>query len=217
MAIKRQLLVVDDEANIVDYLKQLLEDEGYPTLSACSGQEALNIIKHESINILITDIRMPKMDGIELINKVSRIEKNIQAIVLTGHGDIDTAIEIMKTGALNYLRKPINFEELLVTIEKGLAIIELREKLKNKTDKLTQSNKKLKKALSEIKQLGRLLPICASCKKIRDDKGYWNQIEAYIQANTNTVFSHGICPECCEELYGEEDWFHELKNEDDTF
>ncbi len=211
MTIKRQLLVVDDEEDIVHYLKQLLEDEGYPTFTARSGQEALKIVKRESIAILITDIRMPKMDGIKLINKISSTQKKMQTIVLTGHGDIDTAIEAMKTGTLNYLRKPINFEELLITIEKGLGIIELHEKLKNKTAKLTESNKKLKKALSEIKQLGSLLPICASCKKIRDDKGYWNQIEVYIQTHTNTLFSHGLCPDCGEKLYGEEDWFHKIE------
>jgi DNA-binding NtrC family response regulator len=203
----RQILVVDDEPDIVLYLKQLLEDDGFPTLTAFSGKDALKTVKNESVDILITDIRMPEMDGIELINKILNMEKKIQIIILTGHSDIDTAIEAMKKGALNYLRKPVNFEELLITIRKGLAITELQENLEIKTDKLIESNKEVKKALSEVKQLSSFLPICASCKKIRDDKGYWNQIEAYISTHTNALFSHGICPECSEKLYGDVVWF----------
>ncbi|SLM27816.1 hypothetical protein MTBBW1_1140006 [Desulfamplus magnetovallimortis] len=69
--------------------------------------------------------------------------------------------------------------------------------------------KELKRALAEIKQLSGLLPICASCKKIRDDKGYWNRIEAYIQERSNAKFTHGICPDCMDQLYGNEEWYSE--------
>lgn len=211
MAKKRKLLLVDDEVDIIIFLKQLLKDEGYSSVTANSGQEALQIVKNEPIDILITDIRMPEMDGIELIDKVSKIDKNIHTIMLTGHGDIDTAIQAMKTGSLNYLRKPVNFEELLITIRQGLAISVLRENLEDRTNDLIKSNNELKKTLSEVKLLKSFLPICASCKKIRDDEGYWNRIEKYIENHTDTKFSHGICPECSEKLYGDEDWFKEIK------
>jgi len=72
----------------------------------------------------------------------------------------------------------------------------------------------LKEKESEIKQLRGLLPICANCKKIRDDKGYWNQIEGYIQKHSDAQFSHGMCPECSDELYGKEDWYIEMKKEE---
>ena len=72
----------------------------------------------------------------------------------------------------------------------------------------------LQKALGEIKQLSGLLPICAKCKKIRDDNGYWNQIEGYIQKHSDAQFSHGMCPECSDELYGKEDWYIEMKKEE---
>ncbi len=65
----------------------------------------------------------------------------------------------------------------------------------------------LKEALAQVKTLKGLLPICAACKKIRDDKGYWNQIEGYIQKHSDALFSHGLCPECADKLYGEEDWY----------
>ena len=71
----------------------------------------------------------------------------------------------------------------------------------------------LQEALNNIKTLRGMLPICASCKKIRDDKGYWNRIEGYIESRSEALFSHSICPECTEKLYGDEDWY-EKKDSD---
>ena len=70
---------------------------------------------------------------------------------------------------------------------------------------------KLKDALTKVKTLSGLLPICARCKKIRDDEGYWNQIESYIEIHTEAQFSHGICEECSDELYGKEAWYKKAK------
>ncbi len=72
---------------------------------------------------------------------------------------------------------------------------------------LQEKTTELKKAFLEIKQLKGILPICSGCKKIRDDKGYWNRIESYISTHTDAEFSHGLCPECLEKLYGKEDWY----------
>lgn len=73
--------------------------------------------------------------------------------------------------------------------------------------------KKLKRALDEINTLKGIVPICASCKKIRDDKGYWNQLETYIQKHSDASFSHGVCPECSDKLYGDKDWYIQMKIE----
>lgn len=88
---------------------------------------------------------------------------------------------------------------------------------RNVTDRVLAETEKekliqeLKLALSDIKTLRGLLPICSHCKKIRDDKGYWQQIEGYIQENSDAKFSHGICRECSDKLYGDEDWYIEMK------
>jgi len=92
-----------------------------------------------------------------------------------------------------------------------LALMRSSEEIKVKAINLESKNLELQMAVSEIKQLSGLLPICASCKKIRDDKGYWNQIESYIQQHSEAEFSHGMCPVCSDELYGEEDWYKEMK------
>ncbi len=90
----------------------------------------------------------------------------------------------------------------------------LEGKLKRAETDLRFEKQNLQKTLSEVKTLRGFLPICASCKKIRDDKGYWNQIEGYIQKHSEAQFSHGMCPECSYELYGKEDWYIEMKNEE---
>ena len=69
----------------------------------------------------------------------------------------------------------------------------------------------LQESLENVKTLNGLLPICAHCKKIRDDKGYWNQVERYIQKYSNAKFSHGMCPECSDDFYGEQDWYKKMK------
>lgn len=88
----------------------------------------------------------------------------------------------------------------------------LESELHQSKNSLHDSIQELEKALSEIKTLSGLLPICASCKKIRDDNGYWNQIESYIENHSQALFSHGICPECAEKLYKDAKWFQKLKN-----
>ncbi len=82
---------------------------------------------------------------------------------------------------------------------------------KKTEDALVMEKEKLEDATTQIKKLSGLLPICASCKKIRDDQGYWNKIESYIEKNSDAYFSHGLCPECSDKLYGKEDWYIKRK------
>ena len=97
---------------------------------------------------------------------------------------------------LNYhLRQENLHKELLESYA------EVDQKVKERTAELSLANSELQKALSEVKTLKGFLPICSSCKKIRDDKGYWNQIESYIEARSEAEFSHGICPDCQKKLY----------------
>jgi len=83
--------------------------------------------------------------------------------------------------------------------------------IKENEDTLEESIRNLEQAMSEIKTLKGLIPICSTCKKIRDDKGFWNNLEAHIQKHSHATFSHGICPDCADEMYGKEDWYNEVK------
>ena len=97
--------------------------------------------------------------------------------------------------------------ETVICISKNITKRKLAEiELQNKHDRLVT-------ALEEIKALSGLLPICASCKKIRDDKGYWNQLESYIEEHSEASFSHGLCPDCTENLYGNEKWKKKKKRQ----
>lgn len=90
------------------------------------------------------------------------------------------------------------------------------EMLKQKEMERERLIAELQGALAEVKTLSGLFPICASCKKIRDDKGYWNQIESYIQEHSEAKFSHGLCPECTDELYGHKEWYIKMKKKKGT-
>ncbi len=99
------------------------------------------------------------------------------------------------------------------TAVKEAEIYQLKNvELKQKMKEMSRLNSELQKAFDEIKTLKGIIPICSGCKKIRDDSGYWNRIESYIQKHSEAEFSHGMCPECLDEYYGKEDWYIELKN-----
>jgi response regulator RpfG family c-di-GMP phosphodiesterase len=102
----------------------------------------------------------------------------------------------LEIGADSYMTRPIANRELLARVQAMARIITAERE----RDRLIE---KLQKAAAEIKILSALLPICANCKKIRDDNGYWEQIETYISDHSNTLFSHSICPECMKKLYGD--------------
>ena len=132
---KAKLLVVDDEPSLLQLMTRRLERLSYLVCSAGSGPEALDILRREEIDVLITDFKMPGMDGCELITHAVKISPMLQSIVVTGYSDIKTAIRVMGAGAFNYLQKPIDFAELNVVIERGL---EKRQLLRDVQDKQRQ-------------------------------------------------------------------------------
>ncbi len=113
--------------------------------------------------------------------------------------------KIQKELELRVKERTLSLEQ--ATIELKEEINERKQAQKEKEIKIEQ----LQEALAEVKTLQGLLPICSSCKKVRDDSGYWQQIESYIGARSDAVFSHSICPECTEKLYGQEDWYYKIK------
>ena len=123
------ILLVDDEQEIVESLMDFFNFLPYNFHSACSGIKVLEMMEEKKFDILITDIRMPDINGIELMKRVSQIQPDCIFIVITGHGDINTAIEALKNGALNYIRKPINLDELKLAIEQGLNKLKLKRDL----------------------------------------------------------------------------------------
>lgn len=198
MEVKKQtILIVDDEPGNIEILSETLGDN-YEILFAVSGKEALEIAKHQIPDMIILDIIMPVMSGYEVLRnlKLNHSLKEIPVIFITALNQEDQETTGLTLGAVDYIPKPFN-----------AAIVKLRVKtqmeLKLQRDSLIKRNDELQKALTKIKTLSGLLPICASCKKIRDDHGYWTQLEHYISEHSEAEFTHGCCPECMKKLYPE--------------
>ena len=114
------ILVVDDEPNYLVVLSELLKDEGFEVLTAQRGEEAFRIVEEADLDLVITDMRMPGMDGVELLRTIKLYNANLPVIMITAFGEVEKAVIAMKAGAYNYLVKPFNNEELLVNIRKAI-------------------------------------------------------------------------------------------------
>jgi two-component system, NtrC family, response regulator AtoC len=117
---KPSILIVDDEEVIQQTLFDVLKKRGYDTFTASSGKETLGILKKQVIDLILLDIRLPDVDGLEVLKKVKEFDNEILVIMMTAYADIQTAVEAMKSGAYHYINKPFELDELRLLIEKGL-------------------------------------------------------------------------------------------------
>jgi two-component system NtrC family response regulator len=120
-----KILVIDDDESLRRVLEYNLAQEGYAVLTAGSGEQGLDLLKKEGADLVVTDVRMPGMDGLQVMEAIRRHDPNIQVIILTAFGTIEMAVEAMKAGAFHYISKPFNRDELKLTIRKALQLREL--------------------------------------------------------------------------------------------
>ena len=155
------ILITDDEVNIVSGLKYAFEDEGYTVLSANNGLEAWHLVNTNAVDLVITDLRMPEMDGYELIRKISASYPMLPIIVLTGHGTMETAVETMRDGAVDFFTKPVDLDKLLLVVKKSIKNSQLQEqnrKLSEEIDKL-RSQQKYSKIIGKSGKLSQMMQI----------------------------------------------------------
>ncbi|MDA8422044.1 MAG: response regulator [Nitrospiraceae bacterium] len=180
----------DDATLIRRYLNASRKIE-YRVIHFDTMAQGLENLKSIPFDVILLDLSLPDGPvGIKTFETVHAQASDIPIIVLTGHDDDDLAVEAVHKGAQDYLVK-----DLVTGPALGRAIRYAIER-KKLLGQIEYSKK-------EIKQLRGFLPICASCKKIRDDNGYWTQVEVYISDHSDTEFSHGICPDCARKLYPE--------------
>ncbi len=129
----KKVLVIDDEKNILDILSPMLEDEGFKVFKATDGKMGLDIFEKEQPDIVLLDVWMPEMDGIETLREIKKKNKDSIVIIISGHGTISTAVEAVKMGAFDFLEKPLTIEKTLEVISRGLAG---KEKIKGHGDEL---------------------------------------------------------------------------------
>ena len=121
MSGKARILVIDDEISIVEVLKALLKREGYSVKAAGNADEALDALRKEKFDLMISDIRMEPIDGLELLRRAREIQPHLAVIMMTAYGTVETAVEAMKKGAFDYVCKPFKVDELMVTVERALS------------------------------------------------------------------------------------------------
>ena len=121
---KKKILIVDDDPEICETLSDILEEEGYEVVSACDGQNALEKIRIGSFNLVITDIKMPIMDGMALLKEIERCHANIEVIVITSYGNQGQQVEATRLGAYEYLSKPLKLDQLKNIIARALQMQE---------------------------------------------------------------------------------------------
>jgi len=124
---KRRILVIDDEKAIRDSLKMILEYDGYECLLAPSGQDGLSTISHDAPDLVILDIKMPGLDGLEVLRKIRALDNGMPVVMISGHGTVSTAVEATKLGAFDFLEKPLSTERVTVTIRNALRQRELTD------------------------------------------------------------------------------------------
>lgn len=143
---EHRVLVVDDERDIRDFLfKALTRIAGFQVELAENGEEALRKIEKERFDLILTDLKMPEMDGLQLITEISRKRPETLTVLMTGHGTIDSAIEAMKQGASDYLTKPLNLDETILRLKKVLDEKQRFMRLKDYAEQLEKANQELKK------------------------------------------------------------------------
>jgi two-component system NtrC family response regulator len=116
------VLIVDDEKNYPLILSAILEEEGFETFTANSGHKALEILENTDIDLVLTDMKMPSMDGIELLERIKDKDQDLPVIMMTAHGTVDKAVEAMQKGAYSYILKPFDNDQLIVYVNKAVGM-----------------------------------------------------------------------------------------------
>jgi CheY-like chemotaxis protein len=208
-----KILVVEDDFFVKAEIIRILEKSGHNVIGdGNNGKVGIEKAQQLNPDIILMDIKMDVMDGIEAA-KIIQEKTPTPIVFLTAHESKDMVQLATEAGAGSYLTKPPRAQDMdramTIAMARHNDIMELRcvnSVLEKRTAELEQ-------ALEKIKTLQGIIPICSQCKKIRDDQGYWNILESYIQKHSEVQFSHGICPECSDELYRNDDWYIEMKKD----
>jgi len=176
-----KILLVDDDALILQSISSALEQEGYNVASADSGEKAIELIEKTNFDLVLTDLVMDTVDGMGVLKKAKENNPESMVIILTGYGDLISAIEALRLDADDYLLKPCESEEISFRISSCLEKLELKRK---------------------VKAYETIVPVCCMCKSIRDDTGKkigtgeWIPVEEYILTKSKIAISPTYCPDC---------------------
>lgn len=180
----KSLLLVDDEISILRSYARDLRAEHYSVTTATNGDEAIRALWEENFNMVVTDLVMPGLSGIEVLREAKKRNPDICVLVLTGYGDMSSAVEALRLGADDYLLKPLDTDELLLRL----------------TEQIEKQNERLKIIFPK-----NIITLCSYCRNIKDEgekkeDATWMKWEDYLVRKTGITLSHGCCPSCFEKI-----------------
>jgi DNA-binding NtrC family response regulator len=190
----RVLLVEDDpaDARLFQAMLALESKDEFQLARVGRLAEALGNLKGQGYDLVVSDLGLPDSQGLPTFLSLQAQAPQLPIVVLSGQEDEEMAVKAVQEGAQDYLVKtqvsgPLLARSLRYAIE--------RKRIESERDRLIQE---LQAALAKVKHLSGMLPICAWCKKVRDDQDYWQEVECYVTSHSELQFSHGICPPCLE-------------------
>ncbi|MCB5251238.1 MAG: response regulator [Candidatus Cloacimonadales bacterium] len=194
---KLKVLVVEDDSIIIIDLKRRIPKIGYELVGVFSkGEDAIEHVEVLKPDIILMDVMLDGMlDGIETA-KLIHNQTDVPILFLTSMVDEETFQRAKITSPYAYIIKPVTDRELQINIEIALYQKKIDKEKSELINQLQEKNR-------QIKELSGLIPICSNCKNVRNDKGYWFQVEEYIRDHTNAEFTHSLCPICIKKLYPE--------------
>jgi DNA-binding response OmpR family regulator len=189
-----RVLIADDEPTSRHLIQATLGGWGFEVLVAVDGCEAWRVLQGaRGPEIAMLDWMMPGIDGLDICRRMRATMPNAGTyiILVTARGGLENVVRGLEAGADDYITKPFDPRELRARLHVGVRIVQLQRALLERFRELEDASKR-------VKQLQGLLPICYYCKKIRNDRNYWEQVDAYVASHSEAQFSHGVCPDCYE-------------------
>lgn len=195
-----RILVAEDDPIARRLLEVTLQSWGHQVVGCEDGVSAWRELDSDAPpGVAILDWMMPGMDGVDICRGI-RAQRRLQPpylLLCTSRDRKSDLVEGLNSGADDYITKPVDREELRARLSVALRFVDLQARLADRV-------RELEEALSKVHQLQQLLPMCAYCKKIRDDRNYWQRVEGYIMEHLDVRVSHGICPDCFQKVMAEE-------------
>lgn len=192
-----RVLIAEDDPISRLMLEATLKKWAFDVVVTSNGREAWEALQQEEDRpqLAILDWMMPGMDGVQVCRNARQTPatERVYILLLTARGEKRDIVTGLEAGADDYVTKPFDRAELWARVKVGVRIIDLQQSLSDRVQELMD-------ALSQVKQLQGILPICSHCKKVRNDQNYWQQVEGYISAHTEVQFSHSVCPNCYETI-----------------
>ena len=196
----QSILFIEDDPVSLKVTETALKKWGYSVHAADSAEAAWEYLKsNPRPAMMIVDWQLPGISGPEFCKQVRETAclKDVYIMMLTSSAGRENMLEGLQAGADDYLEKPVDARFLEARVKVGERIVTLQSDLESKVAELQE-------ALTNVKELRGLLPICSYCKKIRNDGNYWERLESYLSAHTHAQFSHSICPDCYDSVVKQE-------------